>query len=495
VILRAPRTDCARGAVMRAWLHGASESRADTSAINVKQTQGHWCRSGKAAPQRLEYVLMIRFRSSFPSRRPLFATSLCALALSALLPGSAAQAATRVVSNCNDSGAGSLRNAIAGALSGDTIDMTGLTCSRILLTGGEIVAPQRSLYLIGRSRSALTIDGNASSRVFRHNHIGRFRLTQLTIANGRATDGGCILSEFGEVELVRSRIRNCVSVFDSSTFTGARGGAIWARVALMTDSAAHFNSITASTGQGGAIWAGTVRLLRSQVYGNQAWHGGGIYSSFNEGSISLSYSLVKDNVARMQGGGLYVAGAGSLTVNKSTIVGNRSLSDDAEGGGIYGYTWNETQIVDSTISGNRAATRSAVSTSSQLRIHNSTIAFNVETFECDAAVPQQRVISSSIIARNTCLAGQGYDVNDASYYTTDSLIERPRYRVSSDTIVADPRLAPLANNGGPTPTHALMADSPALERGNNGLQRAYDQRGPGFPRVRGAFPDIGAFER
>lgn len=413
-------------------------------------------------------------------------------------PAADARAATITVGNCNDSGPGSLRNAIANALSGDTIDMAGLTCSRIVLTSGEIVVPQRSLYLVGRSRSALTIDGNDASRVFRHAHIGRFRLTQVTIADGRAPtsqpDGGCIHSEFGEVELVRARIQSCVAAPGPLSSALTRGGAIFARVVLMTDSSAAFNSVPASQGQGGAIWAGTARILRSQIYDNRAWHGGAIYSSFNEGAVSLSYSLVKDNIARMLGGGLYVNSAGSVTINKSTLVGNRSQSDDAEGGAIYGSTWDDMLITDSTISGNRAATRSAVS-SSRARIYNSTIAFNVETFECDAAIPYPYVLSSSIIARNTCLAGQGYDVNEANYYAVDNLVERARFRVSSSTIIADPRLAPLANNGGPTPTHALMADSPAIDRGNNGLQRAYDQRGPGFPRVRGAFPDIGAFER
>ena len=436
---------------------------------------------------------MIRFRS-----RTLLAWSSCLLALAAsvFLPEGSVRAATVRVSNCNDSGAGSLRDAVAAALSGDTIDMTGLTCSTILLTSGEIVVPQRSLYLVGRSRSALTIDGNDVGRVFRHNHIGRFRLTHLTIANGRTPnaqpDGGCILSEFGEVELVRSRVRNCVAD-QGAVPLPARGGAIYGRVVLMTDSAAAYNSTT-NFGRGGAIWGGTVRLLRSQVYDNRSGYGGGIYSEFNEGGVALSYSLVKDNIARYDGGGLYVSGVSFATINKSAIIGNRSLSDRAEGGGLYGYTTDGPLVVDSTFSGNRAGTYSAMSTDSP-RIYNSTIAFNVETFECNAAFDGPGLMVSSIVARNTCLAGNGFDVNYSQTYVSDSLIERPRYRTASDTIQADPRLAPLANNGGPTPTHALMADSPAIDRGSNPLNRAYDQRGPGFPRVRGAFPDIGAFER
>ena len=71
---------------------------------------------------------------------PLLCVSTLLASLS--IPAGTAAAATRTVSNCNDSGAGSLRNAIAGALSGDTIDLSRLGCSRITLTSGEIAVPQ-----------------------------------------------------------------------------------------------------------------------------------------------------------------------------------------------------------------------------------------------------------------------------------------------------------------------------------------------------------------
>jgi hypothetical protein len=63
-----------------------------------------------------------------------------------------------------------------------------------------------------------------------------------------------------------------------------------------------------------------------------------------------------------------------------------------------------------------------------------------------------------------------------------------------DTIAADPLLAPLADNGGTTKTHALGAGSPALDRGLSGTWD-WDQRGTGFPRVLNGFADIGAYER
>ena len=58
----------------------------------------------------------------------------------------------------------------------------------------------------------------------------------------------------------------------------------------------------------------------------------------------------------------------------------------------------------------------------------------------------------------------------------------------------DPLLGPLEDNGGPTLTHALLPDSPALDAGNNAYATDFDQRGPGFPRIVNGIIDIGAFE-
>jgi len=65
----------------------------------------------------------------------------------------------------------------------------------------------------------------------------------------------------------------------------------------------------------------------------------------------------------------------------------------------------------------------------------------------------------------------------------------------NDTSHAAPLLLPLADNGGPTLTHALNAGSPAIDHGNNLGGLDTDQRGSGFARVQGKAPDIGAFER
>ena len=63
-----------------------------------------------------------------------------------------------------------------------------------------------------------------------------------------------------------------------------------------------------------------------------------------------------------------------------------------------------------------------------------------------------------------------------------------------DTLTGDPQLAPLANNGGPTQTHALMIGSPAIDAGV-AVAFTVDQRGSGYARSVGAGVDIGAYER
>src|SRR4051812_34593645 len=97
------------------------------------------------------------------------------------------------VANCDDSGPGSLRDAIAVAGDFDVIDLTHLACSRITLTSGELVSTPSRLSLLGPGAGALTIDAAGASRVLSHTGNLGLRVSGLTITGG-ATDGigGCI---------------------------------------------------------------------------------------------------------------------------------------------------------------------------------------------------------------------------------------------------------------------------------------------------------------
>ena len=195
-----------------------------------------------------------------------------ALAVAALVPFGYARAATRVVTNCNDSGAGSLRNAISIAQSGDNIRLIAPRCDRIVLTSGELVIPQGSLTLLGRSRHALTLDANANGRAIHHIGTGTLRLYRLTVANGRVTstfaDGGCIKSS-GTVEVISSSVHHCQAIPGPGTEPLSLGGAIIGESVLLAHSQVYAN--LADRGFGGAVHAWyRLTLHYSQVVGNTA---------------------------------------------------------------------------------------------------------------------------------------------------------------------------------------------------------------------------------
>ena len=456
---------------------------------------------------------MIRFRS-----RILLVTPMCLLVLPAFLPGSAAHAATRLVSNCNDSGAGSLRAAVAGAMSGDTIDLRSLTCPRIVLNG-QVDIPQQDLRLLGPGRFALSIDGDAVGRVFQHTGAGTLYIDRMSITNGRVagqgdnTVGGCIRSR-GTVDLRRSRVHRCELYMDDYMNYNVAGGGIYALNVRLNYSSVFYNK-TGIYGFGGGVLADNVTLYHSQVYGNAVTgEGGGILA----GDVTASYSLIHGNSANM-GGGIYCQ---RLTLNKSTVSNNRGVLRDFlggfienEGGGIYvAGTAARSVIVDSTISGNRAYSSSVGSFLGEIAIYNSTITNNTENYpEGDPGsagppeshgrgavyAPKLRLESSILAGNQRTLGTPAYDLAYGSTVTgSHNMISHLGELVSApaDTIViADPRVAPLADNGGPTRTHMLLSDSPALDRGSNVLGRQYDQRGLGFPRVKGVAADIGSIER
>ncbi len=113
-------------------------------------------------------------------------------------------------------------------------------------------------------------------------------------------------------------------------------------------------------------------------------------------------------------------------------------------------------------------------------------------------------MKSSILGTNTAGAGNV----PADLYTTSATLDATGHDnliVASNvmaappgviTVTADPELGPLQQNGGPTPTHELMTDSPARHVGNNDVGTYLEQRGEGYPRASGpnASVDMGAVQ-
>ena len=472
-------------------------------------------------------------------------------------PLSARPAATIPVTNCDDSGPGSLRDAVTNAVDGDTIDMTSLTCSTITLTTGSLGTFVNDVTLNGPGSHDLAISGNYASSVLEHVGYGTLSIDGVTIENGykygSSPRGGCIFSE-GTVHLSDVALQGCYALHApyASPYP-ALGGAVYAAEGLSLSDSVVTNSKAYSLdtdARGGGLFSGfNVTLYQSIVSSNTTGSGGvgsytlggGIYALVG---VSLSGGSVEGNAARAyyasttaKGGGIYAAS--DLTSVFGNVSGNSvaSVGTHAYGGGIYalnGITIGYSTIADnysssiagglvvqgspsigmltignSTISGNVASgAAGGVFCTLPASVNNSTIAFNTENSNSGSAfvaagltvVNQPLTLQSSIIAQNYNNEYPAYRYSDLSGAVSvsgaNNLVRRSYGTpLPVDTITGtDPLLLPLADNGGPTRTHALSPFSPALDVGNDNSGYANDQRGDGYPRVVGANADIGAFE-
>ena len=382
------------------------------------------------------------------------------------------QATTVVaVTNCNDSGAGSLRAAVA--THAGVIDMTALACSKISLSTGAIIIDHDvfDVALNGPTGHPLAIDGNQLGRVLVHNGEGTLTLDHVTLTNGSYLSGyyggGCIYA-FGSVTMQNSTVSNCTLSLGNYA---ALGGGIYARHDLtLNDSVLSSNQALGATGKargGGAYVPGNLVVNRSSIRDN---------SAFSTGNSAF-------------GGGVYVIG--TTQVYAATISGNSS----GFAGGMR--TLSSAAFSNSTVSGNSAAVAGGIVVNGSVVVDNSTVAFNTHSsLEFGAGIHALGVVArSSIIANNTSIAnGHNVDLLCSSCFPSGShnLITGSNSDLPDDTIVAEPMLGPLANNGGPMLTHALLPGSPALDAGSNIHGYPFDQRG--HARVFGFDPDIGAFE-
>ncbi len=443
-------------------------------------------------------------RHRMPRPRPCAVASAIALALA--LPAAAAAAAAAstsgvastfaphqpasiVVANCNDSGRGSLRDAVARAVSGDLVNLSELNCSTITLTSGQIEIPQNDLYLkySGEGGIPPTIEGNLSGRIFHHTGTGTLRLVGLIIRQGKydntnvyysvPASGGCIYSA-GSVYLIGSTVTSCIA--KDTRGEDAAGGGIYAAQSLTLKHSVVSENTATSTARfadgGGVFVHGAIDAEYSSVSGNIASglgyenFGGGIeVVNFGTAPSLIANSTIEGNRAD-RGGGLLVSGSGTngaaVTIRNSTISGNTANVED---GGAY--LRGPVTLANSTIAFN-AGYRGLLLDSSGFAVE-----FESSILADNGNSDLGALANVTITGANNLIMATGADV-----------VAPP------DTIAADPMLAPLANNGGATLTHALGAGSPAIDAGNNVAGLAVDQRGPGYPRVFGAAADIGAFE-
>ncbi len=458
------------------------------------------------------------------------------------------------VTSCADDGSpGTLRSVAAQAIDGDTIDMSGLTCSTITLTQGPIDTsllgpnPLDHVTIVGPGKDALTVSGNGASAVFIAGgdyHTGTsplMTLSDLTVAHGVKYDApGCVAGVTGSIELDGVNVTDCHSrtaggggVWPGHSNGGGAVGALYAHVIASTISNSDITAVDRNVAAGGGLWAGKAVIANSTISGNtaaapvadaeQGYHtaGGGVYTSGRlyvyDSTIAGNSVTATDPGQDANGGG--VAANSVFTLAGSTFTGN---SADGIGGGAIGSLSgyhspvpaspaDAVGIINSTFTGNSAGLASAFADANGLPVANSTIAFNTSRYGGAVGILWSGMydytytlyLDSTIIANNTIDGPGGHapDLATSPNLTltvigSNNLVGSadPNVTLPADTINSDPLLLPLADNGGPTWTMALAPGSPAINAGNNRANLAYDQRGAGYPRVIGAAADIGAYE-
>ena len=308
----------------------------------------------------------------------------------------------------------------------------------------------------------------------------------------------------------------------TSTYSGGRGGGIYAEGGTVTVRGSRVTDNVSGTlrpGTGGGINTGpgsTLVVEESVVAGNRAGFGGGIAADNGTTDRILNSAIVNNTASGWEGGGgLYVQSATVRLISGTTIAGNRAVaaatSPDfaGHGGGISVLGGTIGEIANSTISGNTAGGHGGgIDVRGNItRILNTTIANNaahagggLHVMLYSNVTPTVSLMANTILADNTAAAGRPRDVWAQGAITTaeNNLVEDPAGHAiaggaNGNVVGVDPGLAPLANNGGPTATHALPAGSPAIDAGRSLRMPLVDQRG--LPRPVGAAHDIGAYER
>jgi hypothetical protein len=349
-----------------------------------------------------------------------FSGCVCAV----LILRTAAFAGTITVLNTNDTGAGSLRAAVAAAAPGDTINFAGAATGTISCTSGPVEL-NRTVSIRGPGAASLVMAGGFSN-VFLVTS-GTALVADLTISGGFSTNGGGIRQTAGSLT-----VSNCV--LGTNTAPPGQGG------------------------KGGAInlSGGSLAIINSTLNANRANLGGAIYN--NGGQLAVTNS--------------------TFTANETTIFGG-------SGSAIYNETGSTAILQSCTITSNIITSGTGFGAG----IRNNGTAHVGSTIIFGNTGPTGPDVYGAFISDGYNLIG---NTNSATGFTNG---------VNHDLTALDPLVGALQNNGGPTPTMALLGASPAIDKGQSrGLTT--DQRGQprSFDNLLvanasgGDGADIGAFE-
>ena len=289
--------------------------------------------------------------------------------------------------------------------------------------------------------------------------------------NNSANNGGAISIEGGALALGSSNN----DVFNQNSAT-RNGGAIYESLSNLNVLDSDFftnvagDSAGGFAGNGGAIYSDRSAAIRGGFYAfNEAVEGDGVPGKggaiFYNGNLSLVNAGIGASSAGV-GGGLYGTTNGNATIS-GAIIGSNDAGDSGTAGGAIGGS-GTLEITNSTLSGNTTSGNGNGAgiglLAGSARLNNVTLAFNAATGLGGPLYAEPGALitfSNSLFASNS---GGGTDCSTVISLGYNLFENTPCPILASD-IVGDPLIELLASNGGPTTTHALQPQSPAVNAG------------------------------
>ncbi len=384
------------------------------------------------------------------------------------------------------------------------------------------------VIIVGAGENDSIIDGNGSDRVFEVHSGKHLTLSGMTMQNGNpgaGMDGGGLLvwgrltlndstvtanqgsglsNNGGLVVLTNVHVNNNSSygirnhsvgtlTFDGGTVSGNSAGGIYnaASTTTLTNLTISENTNGSGVYNLGNTSPTKMTIDLTDIFTNTTTaNGGGVYNSGNFATTNMTNSRISNNTANAgsgAGGGIF--NNGIMTVKTSTIDHNRART----GAGIE-HSGSNLNLENDTISSNQAGDNGGglyIQGSTVLKhvtVNANTASTGANIFNDEASMSIENSIVANSDAQGNCFNSNGFINSQGHNLDSGDTCE---FNASGDITNSNPLLGVLADNGGPTMTHALNSGSPAIDQGG-GACPATDQRG--VIRPQGAACDIGAYE-